>query len=534
MEKNKQKRYYRRTIDLLFLLMLFIVCAVSFYVAFTFGIIPKQWVKISGVIVIIVYLILFVLSLKRMPTWFVVVKRIFIVLLAVAIGTSGYFLNQAKTTVKNITKTNSGGTTDIYVVVRKEAGITSIEDLAGKTVGYQNGVDQKNAAYGKQELENTVSNIDSVEELDYTTLYQELVADQVQAVVMSDTYFNMTKASFKEFESTVEIIETYSIKNETIKEDIDITKDVFTVYLSGLDNAGSPDQKTRSDTNIIMIVNPLANHIDMVSLPRDGLIPNPALYDMNDKLTHTAMDGIDNSVTSIENFFNIPIDYYARVSFTSLSKIVDALGGVDVDVELDVCAYDESEYRTEEESQTHEGQEVVCVEKGNRTINGAQALIYARHRYTENYDNPGRERAQQRIIKGIMNKLLSANGLSYANTLMEIAPNFVITNMPNDQITNFISSELGELKPWTISSLSSDNGINDYQYVASIDPSVGLLDVYLFNKDEVHTIINTYDGAKKQLQMNTFNFDLNDLYANSPSLNQDTNIIWDTMADSPH
>ena len=173
--------------------------------------------------------------------------------------------------------------------------------------------------------------------------------------------------------------------------DIDVTKDTFTVYLSGLDNMGSPDQQTRSDTNLILIVNPKANHIDMVSLPRDGYIPNAAYDYKNDKLTHTGNDGIENSVETIQNFFGIPIDYYARVSFNSLIEIVDTIGGIDVDVEIDFCEQDEN--------RSFKKEDLICLKKGKQHLNGKQALAYSRHRKTKGYDNAGRERAQQRIIK---------------------------------------------------------------------------------------------------------------------------------------
>ncbi|MEG0361072.1 MAG: LCP family protein [Longicatena sp.] len=535
MVKKKQKRYYRRTIDLLFLLVLLIVCILSFYAAFTFGMLPRKWIFMLMALFGIIYLILFVVSLKKMPTWFVVIKRIFIIMLVVLLATSGYFIDRSKKTVANITKTNSGGTSEIYVIAKKDSSIATLDDLSGKIVGYQSGIDKKNADFVKQEIESKVSNTTPVEEIDYTTLSENLENGQINALVISDNFYNMTKANMEGFGNSVKTIKTYSKKNEVVKQKKDIAKDVFTVYLSGLDNAGSPDQTTRSDTNLLLIINPISNHIDMVSLPRDGYIPNPALKNANDKLTHTAMYGIDNSVNAIQTFFNIPIDYYARVSFTSLAKIVDTIGGIDVDVELDVCAYDESTYRTTEENQkTHEGQKTVCIKKGPSKLNGAQALIYARHRKTEGYDNPGRERAQQRIIKGIINKLLSPNGLIYAQDLMTIVPNFVITNMPNDQITSFISSELGDLKPWSISSLASDTGVYDSQYVASLDPANGYSDVYLFNKEEIHSIVNAYDAAQKQLQLDTFNFNVTNLYKNTPEITNDPSIVWDTMARDPH
>ena len=527
MAKQKPKRYYTRTIDLLFLLAFLIVGIVSFTIAFTFGILPVKWTMAAAGILLILFLILFMLSMKKLPKWAVIVKRLFILLLTVVIGTGGYFLDKSRSTLHKMSKNAAGSTTEIYVVVKKGSGIDSLSQLEGKTIGYQKGVDKKNAAYAREKLDSEVGNTTPKEELDYTTLYSDLNLETVNAFVISDSYYDMSKSNIDGFADSVDIIQTYKKKNDAASgPDIDVTKDTFTVYLSGLDNMGSPDQQTRSDTNLILIVNPKANHIDMVSLPRDGYIPNAAYDYKNDKLTHTGNDGIENSVETIQNFFGIPIDYYARVSFNSLIEIVDTIGGIDVDVELDFCEQDEN--------RSFKKDDLICLKKGEQHLDGKQALAYSRHRKTEGYDNAGRERAQQRIIKAIINKLISPSALGYVNDLLDVAPNYVITDMPANQITKFVSSELANMKPRTISSVISDTGVYDSQQVASLNPLEGPYDVYLFNKDEVHAVVNAYDGASNQLQMESFHFNMDDLYRDTPPINDDPNIIWDTMASTPH
>ena len=468
MAKQKPKRYYTRTIDLLFLLVFLIVGIVSFTIAFTFGILPVKWTMAAAGILLILFLILFMLSMKKLPKWAVIVKRLFILLLTVVIGTGGYFLDKSRSTLHKMSKNAAGSTTEIYVVVKKGSGIDSLSQLEGKTIGYQKGVDKKNAAYAREKLDSEVGNTTPKEELDYTTLYSDLNLETVNAFVISDSYYDMSKSNIDGFADSVDIIQTYKKKNDAASgPDIDVTKDTFTVYLSGLDNMGSPDQ----------------------------------------------------------NFFGIPIDYYARVSFNSLIEIVDTIGGIDVDVEIDFCEQDEN--------RSFKKEDLICLKKGKQHLNGKQALAYSRHRKTKGYDNAGRERAQQRIIKAIINKLISANGLTKVNDLMDIAPNYIITNMPAEKIADFVSGELNELKPWTISSITSDNGVYEDLYVASLDPSLGVSNVYLFSRDEVHAVVNAYDAARRQLQMNSFTFNLNDLYANTPKINTSENIRYADMAENP-
>lgn len=529
-EKNTRKRSL--IIDIVLLAIMLIVSVISFYIAYTFGLIPMKWITIFAVVVGCSFLILLLLNFKKLPTWGLVMKRFVLIVLTVCIGTCGYFLDKSRTTINKISKTtvNEDGSTTkkskMFVVVKKDADIQDLDDLKDQTIGFQNGSDEDNATYMKTLLQKEIS-FQEREEMDYTALITDLENNAVAAIAMSETFYNMSAANIDKFSEETKIIETYERElTDNQKKHKDITKETFTVYLSGLDNVGSPDQQTRTDTNLILIVNPRANHIDMVSLPRDGFIPNTATNNVNDKFTHTGMYGIDTSVETLQQFFGIPIDYYARVSFNSLIQIVDTIDGIDVDVEIDFCEQDEN--------RSFKKDDLICLKKGEQHLNGKQALAYSRHRKTLGYDNPGRERAQQRIIKAIINKLVSPSAITYVNELLEIAPNYVITDMPANQITKFVSSELENMKPWTISSISSDNGVYDTRYVASIAESEGKKDVYLFNKNEVHALLNAYDGASKQLEMKEYHFDLTNLYKDTPAVNDDPNIVWDSMADVPH
>lgn len=529
-KKIKRRSLY---IDSIFLLLLLGVSIVSFYIAFTFGLLPRKWIIISAILMGVVFLILLVLSFKQIPTWGLVIKRIFLILLTVVIGTCGYFLDKSRTTIHKMSKTKStvngiqSTTINMYILVSKKSNISSIGELKDKTIGFQNGSDASNMEFAKTSLQPDIPTYTAKEVMDYTTLISDLKQGYVQGIAMSENYYNMSKANVDKFGEDVKIIKTYTKEVKTTAEpQKDITKEVFTIYLSGLDNTGSPDQQTRTDTNLLLIVNPIANHIDMVSLPRDGYMPNPALNNVNDKLTHSGMYGIDTSVKTIEDFFGIPVDFYARLSFNSMIEIVDSIGGIDVDVEIDFCEQDEN--------RSFDKDDLICLKKGKQELDGKKALAYSRHRKTEGYDNAGRERAQQRIIKAIINKLISPSAIGYVNKLLEIAPNYIITDMSPKQITSFVSSELESMKPWTISSIISDIGVYDSRYVASINPSEGLKDVYLFNKDEVQAVLDAYDGAKNQLNMDKFSFNLENLFDHAPKLNADPNIVWDTMANTPH
>ena len=349
MKTEKQNTYkVSRIIDLLLIFILLVICVVAFYIAYTFQMIPMKWIHYASIVSIIVWIILCVLTIKRLPLWAKVIRRIFIILLCACFSTTGFLLQKSKNVLDKISTTtvNKDGTvtqkTELYIVVLKDSNIKSVADLSQATIGFQNGTDKENANYIKAQLEKEVSVVSNVEELDYTTLFNLLESGNIQALAISQSFYNMSSATITGFKDKVKILTTYEkeITKEALKKDI--SKDPFTIYISGLDSMGSPDQQTRSDTNLLLIVNPRANHIDMISLPRDGLMPNTALNNSNDKLTHTGIFGIDASVETIENFYGIPIDFYARVSFNSVIEIVDSIGGINVDVEISFCEQDEN------------------------------------------------------------------------------------------------------------------------------------------------------------------------------------------------
>ena len=412
---RKEKHFY--ITDMILMLLMLGISIVAFYFIYRFGLLPQKWITTGAALIGVLWLIFLLLSFKKMPLWVRILRRVFVILLCVILGYSGYLFQKSHQTLNKLSTTtvNKDGTISkknkLYIVSLKENNFTNLKDLQNRVIGFQNGSDEDNAAYMKEAITKDISTYTETEALDYTTLFTSLENKTIQAVAISETFYDIACANQEGLKDELVILETYEreVKEEKVQKDI--TKETFTVYISGLDSMGSPDQQTRTDTNLILIVNPRANHIDMVSLPRDGYMPNTAVNNLNDKFTHTGLYGIDTSVETLENFFKIPIDYYARISFNSLIEIVDALGGIDVDVEISFCEQDENRSFKEDD--------LICLEKGEQTLNGKQALAYSRHRKTPGYDNPGRERAQQRIIKAIINKLMNpATALTSFNELM--------------------------------------------------------------------------------------------------------------------
>lgn len=517
---KKKRRNYSRTIDLLFLLVLLISIIYSFYTLFAMNLLPTLWLVLALIVTVMIYILLFYSITKRWAKWFVYAKRVFICLLCAAFMIAGHFSGRINRLLNDIS-TAEDEQIQVYVLSRNESdlsGIQSLDDVA--TIGVQNGSDAKVGTYMKEQLAKDAPAAQISDDTYYSNLIANLSLGNLDAVAISANYYDMMIQNKEIQQDDFRTIATYSY-TKTWQDDSNknLATDGFVVYISGIDEMGSPDQQLRSDVNILLFINPIAHHVTMISLPRDAYIPNAAYEGSEftlDKLTHTGLYGADITVKSVEDYFNIDIDYYARISFSSVIEIVDALGGIDVDVEIDFCEQDENRNKDAEHQ--------ICLSAGKQHLDGQQALAYARHRKTVGYDTAGRERAQQRILKAIIDRLISVQGVSSIETLMDIIPSYVETNMPTSKMTEFAKQQLSNMQPWTIESLSLDNGVNaHYLYQASLND---LSDAYVFSKTDVQYVEYAYESNATNPKMKDFYFDLNDLSKGRKQFQDKEEYVW--------
>ena len=516
---KKKRRNYTRTVDLVFLLVLLIAMIYAFFSLFQMNLLPTHWLFGGLLIAVVIYLLLFVSAMKRWARWFVYGKRVLITLLCVLLVVVGHYSSRFHRLLNDIS-TAQAEQVEIYVLTRSDSAFSRIEDLNTAAIGVQNGSDEEVGSFMKQQLSQSAPNARISEDTYYANLIANLSLGNLDAVAISANYYSMMLKNEEIDEDAFQTLATYSY-TKTWEDDSDknLAKDGFVIYISGIDEMGTPDQQLRSDVNILLLINPSARRVTMISLPRDAYIPNVAYADSEyslDKLTHTGLYGADTTVESVEAFFDIEIDYYARISFSSVIEIVDALGGIDVDVELDFCEQDENRNKDAEHQ--------ICLSAGEQHLNGQQALAYARHRKTDGYDTAGRERAQQRILKGIINRLLSLEGVSSLDALMDIIPSYVETNMPTSKMTEFARQQLTNMQPWTIESLSLDNGVNaHYLYQASLND---LSDAYVFDRRDVQYVAYAYESNATHPKMKDFSFDFNDLSKGKKQFIDREEYVW--------
>lgn len=188
----------------------------------------------------------------------------------------------------------------------------------------------------------------------------------------------------------------------------------FSVLLMGVDEREG--DKGRSDTLIVMAVNPKTQSVKMISIPRDTrtLIVGKGTQD---KINHSyAFGGAEMTVNTVENFLDIPVDYYIKMNMEGFKDIVDAVGGITVN---NTFAFSQDQY---------------SFAKGTINLNGSEALAYARMRKQDPNGDFGRNQRQRQVIQGVLNKGANFSSISKVDDILEVIGNNVKTDLTFDEM----------------------------------------------------------------------------------------------------
>jgi len=342
----------------------------------------------------------------------------------------------------------------VVAVLHTDAAET-IADAKEYTFGVQYTVSGDDV---KQAVEAINKEVDAeINVKEYSSIQEQaaaLHAGEVQAIIYNEGYTGMLNETIEGYEASIKIIYRHEIKSEIkgqeqVKE-FSVTEDTFNVYLSGIDVYGDISTNSRSDVNIIATVNPKTRQILLTTTPRDFFVTIPEVSGGNkDKLTHAGIYGVDASIRTLENLYDIEIPFYARVNFTSITEIVNVLGGVDV--------YSEYSFTTSDK--------VVYIKEGMNHLNGEQALAFARERYNVPGGDETRGKNQQAVIVAMIKKIISPAILTKASGIIDSVSGNVETNMAQKQIQQLIKKQLNEGGSWNIYSTSvTGSGGSDYTY----------------------------------------------------------------------
>ena len=411
-------------------------------VAWNSGMVPVKY--LIAVIVVLFLLFALTFGLQYVKNKIFILGIVLSVLISICLAVGVVYLSKANRLLEDV-----GGATyktdNMIVVVKKDDLAQNLLDAGNYRFGTQTAVDQENTRLMKEDIESAVGRELLV--VEYPSIQEEaqaLLDGTIDAAIYNEAFAGIIEDSIEGYSDQVRILYQYGIDTPIEQEETNV-EEPFNVYISGIDVSGPITTNSRSDVNIIMTVNPNTKKILLTTTPRDYYVTLPGVSgESRDKLTHAGIYGVDVSMSTLENLYGIDITYYARVNFTSLVAIVDALGGVDVNSEY---AFEAGGYQ---------------FQQGINTLNGDQALAFSRERYSFTEGDNQRGRNQEAVLTAILQKAMSPAILTNANQIIASVSDSVETNMTQEDMAKFINMQLSDGASWSIESQAA-TGTGDNQ-----------------------------------------------------------------------
>ena len=295
---------------------------------------------------------------------------------------------------------------------------------------------------------------------------------KTNSAVVRDSYLALLEQNDPNTYTNIKVLETFKVKSQSCKDSAKVNlNEPYIVYISGIDTYGNVEAVSRSDVNILMVVNPKTHKILLVNTPRDYYVQLHGTTGSKDKLTHAGIYGVDMSKSTLEDLYGVKIGYDLRINFTSLTKIIDALGGVNVNSDQ---AFQAGGYTFTE---------------GYNEMDGKEALAFSRERYSFAEGDRTRGKNQQRVIEAIIAKSASPQTVLKYQSILKSLDNTFQTNASRDDITAILKQQADNVGKWQVESISVDGtGSTDVTY------SMGDLPLYVMIPDQT-----SLDTAKAKI-----------------------------------
>lgn len=430
----------------------------------------KFLIPIILAIIVIDGLLLFFLYKKKGKKTRIVLSVISAILSLIYLIVSVVLL-QVYVSMNNMFKNNSY--IDYSVLALKKSSYKKIDDVDDKIIGYY--VDDKYNESAQKQLNKKVD----VKYVGYSSvneLKNALLVKEVDAMLIMDSYLELDDASNEEeleempmdegehavssedqqlldrienFDSNSKTIYRFKVRVDNSKKSkkIDLEKGSFAIYVSGQDSyASSVSETSRSDVNLLMVVNLKSKQILLLSIPRDYYI-NISSKGAYDKLTHISLYGSEEAMSSLGDLLDVSVDYYVKFNFTTFMKAVEYLLPLDV--------YSDYDFTTSVYDQTI-GNSYTFSKGYNHITDGKMALQFVRAR--KNFAEGDRQRGinQSRFLRAVINKASTPSVLLKYNKILKSLEGTFLTNISNESIQEIAKYVLNNNGSFSINSISLD------------------------------------------------------------------------------
>ena len=506
------------------------------------GMLPENMLMIGCVIILIIAALVMVLQLGfTRGTASKIILTTITVMMILVYGTGTYYISKATGLLGNVTDFGNETTTTVQVIALKDSGITSEKDLEGKTVGSLKSISLASTQALIQDLSGKGVTFQDKQYDNIQGMVNGLYDKEVPAIILNDAYRgninDLEDEKFRNFGTDTQVVYTYTYKTEnksTTNSVDDITKNPFTVLISGVDSRDGFAESSRSDVNMLATINPVTKTVLLTSIPRDYYVTTVCdegagcQNGAKDKLTHTGLHGTETTKKTIENLLGVDINYTAKVNFTSVVNLVDALGGIDVDVKPGLAV---DHFYTNDYFGTDYG-----VTEGINHLNGQAALCYARERYAYQDGDRQRVKNQQEVLMAIVKKATSPSVIGNYPALMDALSGAFQTDLSQDEIQSLIQFQLKEMPDWKFITYSLD-GQGSTEFCAELGNNASVMipdnETVVTAKKRIEAVIE----GKSAEEVEAINADPSEVPANdepSPQPEQDVTVNEDVTVQDPY
>lgn len=456
---KRKKKKNKRPISKFMTIFMIVCLALLIFQIIKLNLLPAKLIVLVSLVMIILCLIILLIFHFKAKKFLPRILAGFVALcMCVGLAYGNYFIYKTDNTFDVVTSLADSKAITTSIVVLKSSSIKKESGLKGKKIGTILDMDKKPTKrmlddLNKDNIKYTTKDYSNLDEL-----MEAFYSGEVDAICLNEKYRDIlheTQAYFT-FQTDTRIVHqnvhyTKVEKNDNPSDPVnDISKDAFTVLVSGNDSYGTlQDSNTRSDANLLLTVNPKTGTILMTSIPRDYYVELVCPDDeaelgcpegSYDKLTHSGLMGIKSTEKTIEKALGIKINYNVRINFSSVVNLVDALDGIDLDIkkgeEVDIFYVN-----------SQPGLSV-----GKHHVDGETALAFARERHAYLDGDNQRVRNQQKVFKAIFNRIVSPKMITNYGKFMDALAVAFDTNLSGDEISKFVKYELNNMPNWNIES----------------------------------------------------------------------------------
>lgn len=483
-------------------------------------------------LIIVLFAYLFLVSFQIIKKGKNLIITLFLILLTIVITIQLFVSNTVSTIYRSIDKMNKLSTTyTSSLISMKDSNITDMESISNYKIGMiddNTNVDGYIIPSEVIEEYNLNDNNEIIEYDSYISLISKLYDGDLDLIFVPTNYPTIVSSLFDEddkynniqSETSIIITETKDIEKEnTSNLEID---EPFTLLLIGVDSEKETLGNSAYNSDVLMLItfNPKTYNATIMSVPRDTYTPITCMNNTKGKITSSGWYGNECVINSVEKLTGIEVDQYVKINFKGLVKIIDSLGGINVDVPYSFC---------EQDSNREWGENTIYVKEGYQLLNGEEALALSRNRknnwaycsseYTSGVRNDiVRGKNQQIVIMGMLDKLKDIDSLNDIYELLDLVEYNVDTSLNINQILSFyniakkilINNSVKDTISFEQLSLS---GYSTDLYSAKTG---GYSNVYIYYEGSLNDISNAMEinlELQEPTLVKTFEFSINEKYA---------------------